>query len=103
MTRYDGYGSSQNRGSNGSNSKVRCSVAVMTVSVPRGRCVAQTAHATTRHGTVGPHTASGEARSGEFTMQSMRAAVVDSVPGVPTIQDVEISEPGLGEVLIRTA
>ena len=35
-------------------------------------------------------------------MQSMRAAVVDSVPGVPTIQDVEISEPGLGEVLIRT-
>jgi len=35
-------------------------------------------------------------------MQSMRAAVVDSVPGVPTIQDVEISDPGLGEVLIRT-
>ena len=35
-------------------------------------------------------------------MQSMRAAVVDSVPGVPTIQTVEISEPGLGEVLIRT-
>ena len=28
--------------------------------------------------------------------------MVDSVPGVPTIQDVEISEPGLGEVLIRT-
>jgi S-(hydroxymethyl)glutathione dehydrogenase/alcohol dehydrogenase len=35
-------------------------------------------------------------------MTSMRAAVVDSVPGVPTIQNVEISDPGLGEVLIRT-
>jgi S-(hydroxymethyl)glutathione dehydrogenase / alcohol dehydrogenase len=32
----------------------------------------------------------------------MRAAVVDSIPGTPQIRDVEIDEPGIGEVLVRT-
>ena len=32
----------------------------------------------------------------------MRAAVVDEIPGAPSIQDVEIDEPQLGEVLVRT-
>jgi len=31
----------------------------------------------------------------------MRGAVVDTVPGVPTVRDVEIDEPGIGEVLVR--
>ncbi len=32
----------------------------------------------------------------------MRAAVVDTVPGTPTIRDVELDAPELGEVLVRT-
>ena len=32
----------------------------------------------------------------------MRAAVVDSVPGTAAIRDIEIDEPGLGEVRVRT-
>jgi S-(hydroxymethyl)glutathione dehydrogenase/alcohol dehydrogenase len=31
----------------------------------------------------------------------MRGAVVDTVPGAPTVRDVEIDEPGIGEVLVR--
>ncbi len=31
----------------------------------------------------------------------MRGAVVDTVPGVPTVRDIEIDEPGIGEVLVR--
>ncbi len=33
----------------------------------------------------------------------MRGAVFDSVPGVPVVRDVEVDEPGLGEVLVRVA
>jgi S-(hydroxymethyl)glutathione dehydrogenase/alcohol dehydrogenase len=33
----------------------------------------------------------------------MRGAVVDTVPGTPTIRDVEIDGPGIGEVLVRVA
>jgi S-(hydroxymethyl)glutathione dehydrogenase/alcohol dehydrogenase len=36
-------------------------------------------------------------------MKTMRAAVVEDVPGIPVIGDVEVDEPGLGEVLVRTA
>jgi S-(hydroxymethyl)glutathione dehydrogenase/alcohol dehydrogenase len=36
-------------------------------------------------------------------MQTSRAAIVESVPGAPRIGTVDVSEPGLGEVLIRTA
>jgi S-(hydroxymethyl)glutathione dehydrogenase / alcohol dehydrogenase len=32
----------------------------------------------------------------------VRAAVVESVPGKPQIRDIEIDDPGLGEVLVRT-
>jgi S-(hydroxymethyl)glutathione dehydrogenase / alcohol dehydrogenase len=32
----------------------------------------------------------------------MRAAVVDTVPGKPRIGDVEVDEPGIGEVVVRT-
>lgn len=32
----------------------------------------------------------------------MRAAIVDTVPGTPRIEDIEIDQPGLGEVLVRT-
>jgi S-(hydroxymethyl)glutathione dehydrogenase / alcohol dehydrogenase len=32
----------------------------------------------------------------------MRAAVVDTIPGTPEVRDIEIDEPGLGEVLVRT-
>jgi S-(hydroxymethyl)glutathione dehydrogenase/alcohol dehydrogenase len=32
----------------------------------------------------------------------MRAAVVDTVPGMPHVRDIEIDQPGLGEVLVRT-
>ena len=35
-------------------------------------------------------------------MRSIRAVVVESVPGEPTISTVEVSEPGIGEVLVRT-
>ena len=35
-------------------------------------------------------------------MRSFRAAVVESVPGEPTISTIEVSEPGIGEVLVRT-
>lgn len=35
-------------------------------------------------------------------MRSMRAAVVEAVPGHATIGTVEIGEPGIGEVLLRT-
>ena len=35
-------------------------------------------------------------------MRTMRAAVVESVPGMPVIDTVEVGEPGIGEVLIRT-
>jgi S-(hydroxymethyl)glutathione dehydrogenase / alcohol dehydrogenase len=31
----------------------------------------------------------------------MRGAVVDTVPGVPTVRDVNIDEPKIGEVLVR--
>jgi S-(hydroxymethyl)glutathione dehydrogenase/alcohol dehydrogenase len=31
----------------------------------------------------------------------MRGAVVDTVPGVPTVRDVNIDEPRIGEVLVR--
>lgn len=34
-------------------------------------------------------------------MKSMLAAVVDNIPGRPTISEVEIDEPRMGEVLIR--
>jgi S-(hydroxymethyl)glutathione dehydrogenase / alcohol dehydrogenase len=34
---------------------------------------------------------------------TMRAAVVESVPGPPVIGEVEVGEPGIGEVLVRTA
>ena len=33
----------------------------------------------------------------------MRAAVVETMPGVPVIRDIEIDAPGLGEVLVRVA
>jgi S-(hydroxymethyl)glutathione dehydrogenase/alcohol dehydrogenase len=36
-------------------------------------------------------------------MRSMRAAVVEAVPGPATISTVDIGEPGIGEVLLRTA
>ena len=32
----------------------------------------------------------------------MRAAVVDSVPGKPQIRDIEIDEPGIGELTVKT-
>jgi S-(hydroxymethyl)glutathione dehydrogenase/alcohol dehydrogenase len=32
----------------------------------------------------------------------MRAAVVDTIPGKPEVRDIEIDQPGLGEVLVRT-
>ena len=35
-------------------------------------------------------------------MRSMRAAIVETVPGAPTIGSVDIGEPRLGEVLVRT-
>jgi S-(hydroxymethyl)glutathione dehydrogenase/alcohol dehydrogenase len=35
-------------------------------------------------------------------MQGMRAAIVDAVPGRPSIGAVEIDDPGPGEVLVRT-
>ena len=34
-------------------------------------------------------------------MVRMRAAVAESVPGEPVIADLEVDEPGLGEVLVR--
>jgi S-(hydroxymethyl)glutathione dehydrogenase/alcohol dehydrogenase len=36
-------------------------------------------------------------------MQTSRAAIVESVPGAPRIGTVQVDEPGIGEVLIRTA
>ena len=33
----------------------------------------------------------------------MRGAVVDSVPGVPSVRDIDIDDPGIGEVLVRVA
>jgi len=33
--------------------------------------------------------------------EAVRAAVVDTVPGAPTVRDVEIDRPGIGEVLVR--
>jgi S-(hydroxymethyl)glutathione dehydrogenase/alcohol dehydrogenase len=35
-------------------------------------------------------------------MRSVRAVVVESVPGGPSISTVEVGDPGLGEVLVRT-
>jgi S-(hydroxymethyl)glutathione dehydrogenase / alcohol dehydrogenase len=35
-------------------------------------------------------------------MRTARAAVVETVPGEPVISEVEVSEPGIGEVLLRT-
>lgn len=35
-------------------------------------------------------------------MRTMRAAVVETVPGRPVIDEVEVGEPGIGEVLVRT-
>jgi S-(hydroxymethyl)glutathione dehydrogenase/alcohol dehydrogenase len=35
-------------------------------------------------------------------MKTMRAAVVQTVPGTPSIVEVEVGEPGIGEVLVRT-
>jgi len=35
-------------------------------------------------------------------MRSVRAVVVETVPGGPTLSTVEVDEPGLGEVLVRT-
>src|SRR4051794_20326769 len=37
----------------------------------------------------------------EFELKTMRAAVIDSMPGRPAIGDVEIDKPGYGEVLVR--
>jgi S-(hydroxymethyl)glutathione dehydrogenase / alcohol dehydrogenase len=35
-------------------------------------------------------------------MRTMRAAVVATVPGTPSIVEVDVGEPGVGEVLVRT-